>query len=233
VSHQGAHIIEESAAEGEKMKKVKLLTSKNNAWEKPLYLCLWADSNCLGYKVPIHWLTHKQEYDLVGVANDGTLVLCEIKAVLSTETDGSKVARQVAKHQSAMRDYLTKPRWKGADPRGVIGEAPLSFMDNPKYGETFQRRNWGELVDRVMATRPDPDKVPAFSGQILLLIVASKIEQPAALAVLQKMRSFVDQLSVEWPEKVEFMLSEVEVLSPTGEPGPGAEWRQGRQWILR
>jgi len=215
------------------MKKVKLVSSKGNDWEKPLYLCLWADSSCLGYKVPIHWLAHKQEYDLVGVANDGTLVLCEIKAVLSSEKNGSDVAKQVAKHKSAMRDYLTQPQWKGADTRSVIGEDPLSFMKNPNYGEKFKKWNWGELVERVMATRPDPETVPDFSGQILILIVASKIKQPAASAVLQKMRRFVDQLSVEWPNKVEFMLSEVEVLTPTGKPGPGTDWRQGRQWILR
>lgn len=216
------------------MKKVELLTGANNPWEKPLYLCLWADSGCLGYRVPIHWLGHEnQGFDLVGVGNDGTLVLCEIKAVLSSEQEGEAVADQVTAHKSDVREYLNSGLWREEQTAGVIGKDPMRFMDYKNYGETFKRHDWGDLFEYARNNVPDPRSAPGLSGRVCIQIVASKVEDSAALVVMQKMRSFMDSLAVEWPKRAEFMLAEVEVVSPTGEPGPGARGRQGRQWIIR
>ena len=218
----------------EEMEKVKLITKDGYPWEKPLYLCLWADSSCLGYPAPIHWLKHEGKgFDLVGIGNDGTLILCEVKAQISTEKDGEDVAGQVSAHRDAMRDYLAQSTWKGMDPSGVIGDEPLGFMDYKNYGIAFKEAGWGNLLAKALELKPDPDSVPDFSGRLLLLIVANGIKDSGALALIRHMRGLVDGQAVVWPTRVEFMLSEVEVLSTDGKPSPSVKWRRGKQWLLR
>jgi len=216
------------------MEKIKLITKHGNPWEKPLYLCLWTDSSCLGYPVPIHWLNHEGTgFDLVGIGKDGTLILCEVKAQIATEKEGEDVAGQVSAHVDAIRDYLAQSTWRGADPRGVIGDDPMRFIGYKNYGVKFDDADWGDLLTRALGVKPNPDRMSDFSGRLLILIVANEIKDSAAIAVAKPMRQVVDDLSVEWPTRVEFMLSEVEVLSTDGTPGPSVKWRRGKQWILR
>ena len=90
------------------------MTDKDNHWEKPLYLCLWDQPECLEFRERIFWLKGTGRFDLLGISEGGTCILAEAKPVLRTASDVGKIAEKIEGTWATILTYLERgSSWDG------------------------------------------------------------------------------------------------------------------------
>lgn len=226
-------------------------------WEKPLYLCLWNDP-CALMKIlgqPVYWLHHPtgsnlKEFDLVGVAADGTAVLAEIKSKLSGASMARKLAKKLEalKKASLLKKMPRKPtywmlgrtaaEWRGLTCTVAVercsrgdGQYPHAFWHLENYGKYFKKSaDWDKVLKELEAT-PD-DHCRDFNGKLAVFFVANEVNPKFPPMLTREIQQIVRGWARGRKILLSITLSTLGAESETGKPDPSVKCIVKESWDM-